>query len=199
MWYACCFFRQPNAAREPQQRDSNNMAEDKKPDTSKESESAGTEPAKAAKGALLGAIAAAAILGVAVGGFVIGPRVARDSSEPTPPAESHTNSDAGHAAGEGEFFELENLVVNPAGSRGERFLMVSVAFEVPDGATVNQLHEREVQVRDVVSATLESQTLETLTKQGARQELKRQLSEAVAELAGNPAWMRVYIPRFVIQ
>ena len=175
------------------------MADEKKPDTTPENDSPGTAPAEARKGALLGAIAAASILGVAVGGFVIGPRVAGEPVDSAAATESHTESDGGHETGEGEFFELENLVVNPAGSRGERFLMVSVAFEVPDAETVNQLHEREVQVRDIVSATLESQTLETLTRQGAREDLKRQLSEAIAELAGNPAWMRVYIPRFVIQ
>ena len=175
------------------------MADEKKPDTTPENDSPGTAPAEARKGALLGAIAAASILGVAVGGFVIGPRVAGEPVDSAAATESHAASDGGHEAGEGKFFELENLVVNPAGSRGERFLMVSVAFEVPDAETVNQLHEREVQVRDIVSATLESQTLETLTRQGAREDLKRQLSEAIAELAGNPAWMRVYIPRFVIQ
>ena len=198
MWYACCFFSGAGSCLRLQLRDLDHMADDK-PDTKKETESPSTQPAKAGKGALLGAIAAASVLGVAVGGFVIGPRVAQEPGEPDAASESHAASEGGHEAGEGQFFELENLVVNPAGSRGERFLMVSVAFEVPDGETVNQLHEREVQVRDVVSATLESQTLETLTRQGAREGLKLQLREAIAELAGNPAWMRVYIPRFVIQ
>jgi flagellar FliL protein len=155
-------------------------------------------PKKGGMGMLIGAVAVAMIAGAGVGGLVIGPRIAA-GTDSTATSEEHQSDDGPQHGFEGKFFELENLVVNPAGSGGQRFLMVSVAFEVPTDVTVNLLHEREVQVRDVVSATLESQTLETLTRQGAREKLKRELHAAVLELAGNPEWMRLYIPRFVIQ
>ena len=99
----------------------------------------------------------------------------------------------------GKFLELENLLVNPAGSRGERFLMVSVAYEVPDDEALEHLHEREIQIRDVVSATLESRTLDDLTQPSARDDLKQKLLEVVEPFTGPAAWVRVYLPRFVIQ
>jgi flagellar FliL protein len=178
------------------------MKDENKAESQNQNESPGEDQARQGVGAVIGAVVAAAVLGVAVGGLVIGPRIAGGSSEATasPGSSGHPEAAAaGNEPSEGKFFELENLVVNPAGSRGERFLMVSVAFEVPDDETVNQLHEREVQVRDVVSATLESQTMETLTREGAREDLKRQLGSAIARLAGDPTWIRVYIPRLVIQ
>lgn len=176
------------------------MKEDEnRPNASDGTQPPGEERATRGIGVLLGVTATSAILGAAVGALVIGPRIAQANADRATSPAIHQETETHSELGEGKFFELENLVVNPAGSRGERFLMVSVAFEVPDDDTVNQLHEREVQVRDVVSATLESQTMETLTREGARDDLKRQLSEAVVQLAGDPEWIRVYIPRFVIQ
>jgi flagellar FliL protein len=139
-----------------------------------------------------------AAAGAGVGGLVVGPRLGADAKGDDEAVEAQ------HEAGEhdqalGKFFELENMIVNPADTRGERFLMVSVAFEVPDDETLNLLHEREIQVRDAVSAALGSRTLASLTESGAREMLKRDLTRAVDELAGEPAWMRVYLPRFVIQ
>ena len=140
----------------------------------------------------------AVALGASVGGLVIGPRlVAAVSEESDAPEETHQTENHGESLG--KFFELENLIVNPAGSRGERFLMVSVAFEVPDDESLNLLHEREIQVRDVVSATLGDHTLDALTRDGARDDLKLELAGVVAPFAGGAEWINVYLPRFVIQ
>ncbi len=176
----------------------NHMADKQKTESAAKEGGESAPPKKGGMGMLIGAVSVAMIAGAGVGGLVIGPRLAAGTDSPAA-SEEHQPDDGPQHGAEGKFFELENLVVNPAGSGGQRFLMVSVAFEVPTDVTVNLLHEREVQVRDVVSATLESQTLETLTRQGAREKLKRELHAAVLELAGNPEWMRLYIPRFVIQ
>jgi flagellar FliL protein len=151
---------------------------------------------------LMGFVMIAVVLGGASGGFVYAPKLVASMSgqEPAEEAESEgDHADEAHEDVTGKFLELENLLVNPAGSRGERFLMVSVAFEVPDEDALEHLHEREIQVRDVVSATLESLSLEDLTHPEARDNLKRELLEAVKPFSGTAAWVRVYLPRFVIQ
>ncbi|KPJ95502.1 MAG: hypothetical protein AMS18_02745 [Gemmatimonas sp. SG8_17] len=155
-------------------------------------------PPKKGTSALLAILVLAGALGAVAGGVFIGPRIAgKTQVDPSEPEQAA--AETGHDEVAGRFFELENLIVNPAGSRGDRFLMVSVAFEVPHQEMVVLLDEREAQVRDVVGALLEGQTLEMLTRAGARDDLKRQLEEVVAPLAGQPEWMRVYLPRFVIQ
>lgn len=147
---------------------------------------------------LVGVVVTAVMLGGAAGGLVIGPRVVGvvSGQEQSETAES---SHGAHDEVTGKFLELENLIVNTAGSWGERFLMVTVAFEVPDDISLNLLHEREIQVRDVVSATLGARTLESLAAPGARESIKQELSEVVAPFAGTAEWVRVYLPRFVIQ
>lgn len=162
--------------------------------TEKENEAASGKK----KPMLVGVVVTAVMLGGAAGGLVIGPRVVgvvsgQEHSEPAEPSHGE------HDEVTGKFLELENLIVNTAGSRGERFLMVTVAFEVPDDVSLNLLHEREIQVRDVVSATLGARTLESLAEPGARESIKQELSEVIAPFAGTAEWVRVYLPRFVIQ
>jgi flagellar basal body-associated protein FliL len=77
--------------------------------------------------------------------------------------------------------------------------MTTVALQVAGEATRTRLQDREVEVRDTLVATLESQTLEALTRPGAREALKRQLAEAVQPFAGPGEKVRVYLPQFVIQ
>jgi flagellar basal body-associated protein FliL len=56
-----------------------------------------------------------------------------------------------------------------------------------------------VEVRDTLVSTLASQTLEGLTRPGAREALKRSLADAVQPFAGRGARVRVFLPQFVIQ
>ena len=48
-------------------------------------------------------------------------------------------------------FELQNVIVNPAGSQGQRFIVATVAFEVATEEIRNTLHESETQIRDGVT------------------------------------------------
>jgi len=96
-------------------------------------------------------------------------------------------------------YRIDNIVVNPAGSAGTRFLMASVALELSDEKAVAALREKEVQIRDAVITTLESQTLEMLSAPGSREGIKRQLAVAVRPLVPGRQQLRVYLPQFVLQ
>ncbi len=147
-------------------------------------------------GVLVGAVAA----GVG-GGFVLAPHLAhpaaaRDSSAAEAEPKEHGKGEKG--AG-GRIFKLENLIVNPAGSEGARFLMTTVAFEVQTEAAEAALKDHDVQVRDLVVSRLESQTMQMLTRPFARDSIKRRLAEAIAPVIGPKARVTVYLPQFVIQ
>ncbi|HYC32882.1 MAG TPA: flagellar basal body-associated FliL family protein [Gemmatimonadales bacterium] len=149
---------------------------------------------------LIGALLVAALAGVG-GGFVLAPRLlpaaahaaGEESEESAEEAEGHG------AGGEGKIFRIDNLIVNPAGSEGSRFLMTTVAIEVETEAQEAKLRERDVQVRDLVVSRLESRTMGMLTQPFARDSIKRQLAEAMTEVLGPRARVRVYLPQFVIQ
>ncbi len=152
-------------------------------------------------------IAVMTVVGALAGVLVVGPMVVESRSavsEGLDPelGDSGAHATAGETAGGGEkgpMFKIDNLIVNPAGSQGTRFLMVSVAVETPDAKMEALLRSREPQIRDVVIAMLERQTMEQLASAGIRDTLKHQLSDTISSLAGSRARLRVFLPQFVIQ
>lgn len=112
----------------------------------------------------------------------------------------------GSAAGDGAagtaapaVLTLENLVLNPAGSGGARFLLLTVAIECKDAATVTALQARDPELRDVVLSSLGVKTVEQLAEITAREQIKVDLVTALNERFGKKAVARVYFPQFVVQ
>lgn len=168
----------------------------------------------------LGVLVAIALVGAAlgggVGGFVIVPRLLATTGAEKPASGEQAHGEEGDAeeskehggdAKEGEhgaeqggkLFKLDNLIVNPAGSQGARFLMTTVAIETVGEETEARLKAREIEVRDRVLSVLERKTLEQLTQPSARDSLKKEIAAALAPTVGKKARLRVYLPQFVIQ
>jgi flagellar basal body-associated protein FliL len=138
--------------------------------------------------------AGALLFGAVIGLFVVAPRLH------SKPADGKAKTEA-KAEGEGKaplLFKLDNVIVNPAGAGGSRYVVLSVAIEVPDALTETMLRESEVQFRDAVTGVLEKQTVEQLTMVGARDSLRRRVSEAAVPFVKGAA-VKVYIPQFLIQ
>jgi flagellar FliL protein len=150
---------------------------------------------------MIGVVVGALALGGVAGSLFLAPRIIAGRAAPKPSApEKESHGEQGNDEKKKiPVFRLENLIVNPAHSQGTRFLMTTVAFEFDDEKTGARLREREVEVRDAVMSALESQTLEMLTRPGARDSLKLRLANVVAPIAGNTRRVRVYLPQFVIQ
>jgi flagellar basal body-associated protein FliL len=151
-------------------------------------------PKKVVVGGILGG---ALVLGGATGSLFVGPKIlsARGIKTASKPVEAKTEE----KIEAGIVYEIENVIVNPAGSQGVHFLMITVAFEVPDQKAEEALRGNDVKVRDTVIATLERETMEMLVEPGARERLKEDLKNAVAPLNGGAKWMEVYLPQYVIQ
>lgn len=159
-------------------------------------ETAEAPPPARSKGplVLIVTMLAAAVGGGAVGAFVVAPRVAAAPAEAAaepPPAEAEIAA--------GEIFSVGNLIVNPAGSLGTRFLMVTVGIAATPSTGLARLRKLEIPVRDAITTVLEGQTLEELTQPGARDSLRQALQGALAPLAGSGVALRIYLPQFVIQ
>ena len=200
---------------------------DKKPETP-EAKDGAAEGADAAQNApkgppvvLIAVIAAALVAGAALGAMLLAPpliagrqkaelaaRIA--AAEAGPDAKKKKDKgkkgDKGGAhgaeGGKSPIYRIDNVIVNPAGSYGQRFLMCSVAVQLEDDAVVEALRSHEVEVRDAVISTLEGNTLEQLTQPGARDTLRARLASAIQPLLGHDAedaHLRVFLPQFVIQ
>ena len=167
---------------------------------------------------LIGVTVAALIGGVVVGRFLVAPGVIQARAKTPAVAASHEPKDEKDEKGDGKegkehgggkshgkgkakdrppAYRMDNIIVNPAGSNGQRFLMASVAIEVDDARTAESMRERDVELRDVVISTIERQTLSDLTRLGGRDSLRAQIIDALQPIIGERP--RVFLPQFVLQ
>jgi flagellar protein FliL len=153
-------------------------------------------------------IAVMTVVGGLAGTMVVGPMVVAARAKPPvsegldPDAEPKPEGAEGEptAAGEeGPMFRIDNLIVNPAGSQGTRFLMVSIAVATPDAKVEALLRAREPAVRDAVISLLEKQTMQRLAEPGFRDSLKVSLADTISVIAGSASRLAVFLPQFVIQ
>jgi flagellar FliL protein len=114
----------------------------------------------------------------------------------------------GEAAKEGEHgpvvptppYTIADLVLNPAGSGGTRFLMLSVAFDMKDSASAESIKQRDAEIKDAVLALVGAKTVEQLSDVASREPLKVEIKDLVGKiLKKKKAIKRVSFPQFVIQ
>jgi len=167
-----------------------------------------------------------ALAGLGGGGFVgakvVGPKLTAGFSAglTAPDLAAHGGVKAGHdgadSTGDGEhdpaaggehgpslpppLYTISDLVLNPAGSGGTRFLMLSVAFDVKDSSAVDMLKQRDAEIKDAVLALVGAKTVEQLAEVTAREPLKVEIKNLVSTIVKQKTLIkRVSFPQFVIQ
>ena len=184
---------------------------------------------QASKGKKLLPVALIGLVGAAIGGgmgtFLVGPTLVskpahaaeqthggddehgadgedaeHGEDEESDDADSSHGEKGGHGEGaSGEMYLIDNIVLNPAGSGGTRFLMLSLALDLKAAETAEKIRAREPEVRDAVLRVLGSKTVEQLADMAARDSLKSELRDEIGSMVGKRAVRRVYLPQFVIQ
>ena len=164
-------------------------------------------PSKPGMMILIGCLVGGLVIGGAGGAFALGPMLAKKFSAPkaTTEAASDEKSEGEHGE-KGEkkagnvVHMMENLVLNPAGSNGTRFLMAAVAAEVKDEKVNEEMSGRDAELRDAVLRILGDHTVDQLADMAIRETLKKTVTDSLnARLASKSAIKRVYFPQFVIQ
>jgi flagellar FliL protein len=174
-------------------------------ETPAEVATAATAAAPARKLTLPLIIGAGLIIGGAAGALVLGPRIARartattDTKPAARTADSLAAGEHGSSAPEAPVHLIDNLVLNPAGSGGTRFLLASVGLQTTSAAAAEIVKKREVEARDVVLAVLGAKHVEDLAEIGNRERLKVELKVALDSLFGPGVVRKIYLPQFVIQ
>ena len=156
------------------------------------------------------------VVGIAIGGgtgaAVVGPMVAKKLGKVVAPhadsagvgGEAAAAGEHGGAEGEkGGSAEavhlLENLVLNPAGSNGSRFLLLSVAIETGTPAVAADMTTRDAELRDIILTSLGTKTVDQLTDISTREGIKVELMTAISGRFGKNTVKRLYFPQFVVQ
>lgn len=139
------------------------------------------------------------IAGGGAGFFGVGPVLAaKKAAAPAKPAEHAEKKGEGEGSG-AVVHPVENLVLNPAGSNGTRFLMVTATFELKDQSGDEAMKTKEAEVRDRILALLGKKTVEELTDVTQREVIKKETMDAITPLFPKGMIVKVFFPQFVIQ
>ncbi len=198
------------------------MASDKE-ERNKSSEGAGANEAAASttgkKGGskkllVLGGIGfGAVVIGVAVALFVIKPMMSKagdpDHAATTATSGHDGGSDShgsakskhkgGHGAGQVHICDIEDIVINPAGTGGSRYLSASLSFELESAPAAALFEKREPIIRDALITILSSKTVAQLTDIKQKEIVRYQIKKRVAELLHTDELAGVYYTDFVLQ
>ncbi len=96
-------------------------------------------------------------------------------------------------------FIVKDLIVNPAGTNGLRFLLTTIGLEVSSKATEQECEKRNVQIHDAIINILTSKTLPELDDVNARESLKVEIKKAINQDLTTGEVLNVYFSKFIIQ
>ncbi len=99
----------------------------------------------------------------------------------------------------GSLSKLEGLVVNPAGSRGNRYLAISIVFEMEAPKVKKEMEAKKVIIKDAVLRLLSERTVEELSDPERRDNLKKSLREEANGILSKGEVDRLYFTEFVLQ
>ena len=100
--------------------------------------------------------------------------------------------------GELKIFTIKDLIINPAGTNGQRLLLLSVGFSVYGEEKFKKLEESEVILTDVVLSTLSVKTLSELSKVESKDSLKVELHNKIKEAMPKSSVKNVYFSKYVL-
>jgi flagellar basal body-associated protein FliL len=105
----------------------------------------------------------------------------------------------GHSAGLGVMYEIKDITINPADSKGQRYLVASIGLQVRTDKDVADIQRKEVVVRDAIIAILGRKTVDQLSDVNIRNELKQELGVAINQILDKPTVRNLFFTQYVMQ
>lgn len=98
-----------------------------------------------------------------------------------------------------QVFVVSDLIVNPAGTNGTRFLLTTIGIEVATPEEKAELQKKEIQVRDALISILTSKGLDQLARVDQREILRNEIVLKMGQLMASGKPTNVYFGKFIIQ
>lgn len=180
------------------------MAEEKSPETETTSDSS-KKGGLAGRLPLVGGVVGGIALGATLGFTLLGPKLSHKSAAPAAIAESGKGAtkDSAAEAKKGDapapIYQLDNLVMNPAGSNGSHFLLMSVALQLKDAASLETLKGHDAELRDAILRLFSRKNIDQISDPSARDQFGDELMGVLTKMFGNGTVTKIYFPQFVIQ
>lgn len=104
-----------------------------------------------------------------------------------------------HDSTEGQkIYNIEDLIINPAGTNGQRLLLLSIGFGVSDDEKINILKENDVVIKDLIINTVSQKSLGMLSTIELKDSLKVELAEKINDAYPKVKVKNVYFSKYLI-
>ncbi len=123
---------------------------------------------------------------------------AEESKKPEKSEGGREEGETGGAA-ESNYYNIESIVVNPAGTGGTRYLSCGISFEMGSAEDVKIFEGKAAQVKDVLITILSSKTVDELADIRQRNQMRRQILMIVNRFLAPAQAKAVYLTDFVLQ
>lgn len=126
---------------------------------------------------------------------------AEDKAE-AKPEEPKKHGEGGEGEGGAEatnYYNIESIVVNPAGTGGTRYLSCGISFEMASPEDAKVFKSKEAQVKDLLITILSSKTVDELADIAQRNQMRRQILAIVNRFLAPTQAKAVFLTDFVLQ
>lgn len=98
-----------------------------------------------------------------------------------------------------QIFVVKDIIINPAGTNGTRFLLTTIGIEVGSAETMREVEQKEMQVRDALNSILTSKGMERLVNVELRAALREEIGQKISGILKSGKAKNVYFSKFIIQ
>lgn len=99
----------------------------------------------------------------------------------------------------GILFNFNDVIVNPAGTAGARFLNANIVLEYTDADLTGEITEKEVQIRDALINLLVNKTIAEMDGGDDQAKIKTEIIESCNKILKKGKIRNVFFPSWVFQ
>jgi flagellar FliL protein len=130
---------------------------------------------------------------------VLTPKLSAPVDEELVPAEAAPATGEEPAPPPSLVHSVDEIIVNPAGTSGRRFLKVGVTFELEGEGVVAEMTARNPQIRDLLIREFSSRGLEEAVDPVLREEIRESILAKVNDLLVNGRALNLYFTDYIVQ
>lgn len=96
------------------------------------------------------------------------------------------------------YYEIEDVVINPAETEGQRVLLVSIGLEVANDDHLEEIEQYEVAIRDAMINMLSRRTVPELSSTDEREDIKQEMGIMINEILGKRSVRNLFFTEYVM-
>ncbi len=96
-------------------------------------------------------------------------------------------------------YTMDELIVNPAGSQGQRYLVVQATIELSESNHIDLVNQHSQRIKHYMNASLSSRTVDQLLDFNERERLRVELKNIVNREIGEYSVRNLYYTKYVMQ